>query len=55
MKWSSKPVTWGGYVKFSAFVTLITAVLVGVKLVCTFWTEIKEFFEIRFKRFIHKH
>ena len=54
MKWTKKPITWGGYAKFCGISTLISVVITGAYFVYAFWDNISYFFVNKYKRFIHK-
>lgn len=49
----SKPITWGGYAKFSIIVTLVSFAIAGIELVCMFTnipSRIKGWFESKFHK-----
>lgn len=54
MKWTKKPITWGGYLKLCGITTLISMVITGISVVRIYWDEISGFFERKFERFVHR-
>lgn len=54
MKWTKKPMTWGGYAKFCGITTLISMVITGGYCVYLFWGNISNFFVSKYRRLVHK-
>lgn len=49
----SKPVTWGGFAKFSMLVTLVSLIVAGIEFVCVFTnipSRIVNWFKEKFRK-----
>lgn len=50
MKWTQKPITWGGYFKLAGVAVLISAVFSAISLINLYGVDIKGILKEKFSR-----